>query len=355
MEKAKVQASVGTYSVSWIDRIVGVIDRLPVHAWIFYAITLVGSVLLNNAVFWIDGGVRFGSFDPDVSIFALYFLYWLALYHHIGRQANQALRRFRPLLGTNDSEFERINFKLVNLPRNIGLVALLLGAVVATPRTAGNLIVTVGPIANSVRTSLPAVYFTLGTVFTGATFFAFLLRTVRQLQLVDRLHEQADEIDLLELDAAHAFSGLTARTGLGFILLLMILILPAPWETGAAELITALDIFFYFLIALSAAAVFVIPLEGMHRRLEAEKDSALNEFEELYRSTQERLYHDIKNSRYEEMGRTKEALSALMIHRERLDKTSTWPWNPRTIRGFGSALLVPIILILVGQLLERLL
>lgn len=55
------------------------------------------------------------------------------------------------------------------------------------------------------------------------------------------------------------------------------------------------------------------------------------------------------------MGDTKDAIAALMRERELIKSVSTWPWDPRMIRGFASALLLPVFLWLITRLLERLL
>ncbi len=354
MERTADQTSVNPYPSSWIDWIVRWIDRIPISAWLFYLIALGLSVLLNNAVFWLDGALSFGSFDPDLSIFAVFVMYWIALYHYLTRVASESLLRFRPLLRANDGDMAVIDFKLVNLPRNLGLLALLIGVVISFADTSEDLSATIGPLANSAKTIMPTIYFSIGTAIIGAAAFSLFIRTIRQLRLVGKLHGQASGIDLLSLAAPHAFSRLTSRTGLGLILLLVLIVLPAPWQIENTLQLSVINLALYVLIALLAVAVFVIPLEGMHSRLRDEKGDALHELDELYRSAQERLYRDVRDSHYEEMGQTKEALGALMIHRERLDKISTWPWDSRTIRGFSSALLLPIFLLLVAQLLERL-
>ena len=48
-------------------------------------------------------------------------------------------------------------------------------------------------------------------------------------------------------------------------------------------------------------------------------------------------------------------ISALRHEREILAKLPTWPWSAGTIRGFGSALLLPIGLFLIQRYLGALL
>jgi hypothetical protein len=353
MTDTAVQSSESSHPSSWIDWLVGWIDSLPGSTWLFYAIVLGGGVLLNNAVFWIDGGLEVGALDGGLSIFAFYVLYWIALYHYLTRHASRALENFRPLLDISESEFRKIDFELTRFPRNLGWLAILIGITTAILDVSGNLVSTLGPVAGQARTALPTVYFTAITAFFSSCFIAFVHRTIRQLRLVGRLHEQATGIDLLSLQAVHAFSRLTARTGLGLILLLIIISFPAPWETGSAYSISALEVVSYAGMALLAIIVFVIPLQGMRARLQQVKHHALDEVEELYRTASSRLYGDVRNNNYEDMGRTKDAISALLMHRDRLNRISTWPWDTGTVRGFTSALLLPIFLLLVAQLLDR--
>lgn len=48
-------------------------------------------------------------------------------------------------------------------------------------------------------------------------------------------------------------------------------------------------------------------------------------------------------------------LGSLLQQREVLAKLPTWPWSTGTIRGFGSALFLPILLFLVQRYLGQLL
>lgn len=349
-----VRASETSRPSSWIEQLIGWIENLPGSTWLFYVTVLGGSVLLNNAVFWIDGGLQPGAFDAGLSIFAFYTLYWIALYHYLNRSASRALKSFRSLLDASDSEFHKIDFELTTLPRRLGWLAALLGIVTAITQIPGDLANSLGPVANQAQTGLPAAYFTSVAILFSASFFAFVFRTIRQLRLVSRLHKRATAINLLSLDAPHAFSAFTARIGLGLTLILVIISVPAPGESPSAYSLSAFDVIFYSGMALLAIAVFVIPLSGMRERLQQEKSRALDEVDELYRTASARLYGDVKSNNYEDMGRTKDAISALLIHRDRLDKISTWPWDPGTVRGFASALLLPIFFLLVAQLLERL-
>ncbi len=52
------------YPRSWIDRLIQWMDRIPGPSWSFYIAALFTFALLNNAIFWLDGSLTPGSFDP---------------------------------------------------------------------------------------------------------------------------------------------------------------------------------------------------------------------------------------------------------------------------------------------------
>ena len=169
-----------------------------------------------------------------------------------------------------------------------------------------------------------------------------------------RSHAAADLIDPFRPAPLYAFSRLTSQAGLvliGFNVLGMVLN-PAMFESSAA-----LTIFAPWLIGftLVAVAVFAVPLLGMHRRLEDEKDRVEGAADGRMRDLLGELNEAIDaraTDRVEALDRT---ISALRHEREILAKLPTWPWSTGTIRGFGSALLLPIALFLVQRYLGALL
>lgn len=333
----------------WIDRLVQWASDLPGPAWLAYVLVLLINILLNHLVFWIDGGLKPGAFDFGLSIFAFYVFYWMGLYHYLTIVASRALKAFQPLLEASEAEIRQLEARLTLLPRRMSMWLLPLGFVVTLLNVSPDLEYILGPVASGARTWLPVVYFSLVTAFGSSAFFALFLRTIRQLQFVGELHRQAVGIDLLDLEPAHAFSGLTARTGIGMILLIGISSFQGPIEN-----VSNFELFSFLAIIVLAVAVFVVPLEGMHRLLREERKRELKELNGLLRTVSDRLHDEVRADTYEYIQRSKDALAALTLERERLQKTSTWPWNPGTVRGFSSTLLLPIFLLLVTRLIERL-
>lgn len=341
------QSREAPYPPSWIDRFVNWIDRLPGPAWLFFLLALLGTALLINLFFWIDGSTLPGSFDPVNTSFAFFVVYWPMLYRHLTRVGAQALRSFRPLLDLDDSEIVAIGYQLTTLPRGLGWLATLLAYTVAIMTILGD----PAPYGDIVpRTALPYVGDIVITGFMVSTFFGLTIRSIRQLRMVGKLHEQASNINLLQLGPAHSFSALTARTGAGIVLVLILGYLSDPLDVGSA-----LDVLLYVATTGLAIAVFVLPIVGIQDRIEEEKDRVLKDASDMLQMTIDRLHRKVRMDDYEGVARMDAAIASLTRERELIERISTWPWDPRTIRGFASALVLPIFLWLVTRLLESVL
>jgi hypothetical protein len=302
-------------------------------------------VLIYNVGFWMDGSLAVGSFDPVPTTFAFYTFYWLALYHYLTLVGSKALHVYRPLLDVDDRELARIDHELSSLPRKVGWLAVPLGiglsaaTVLSESESYGDL---------SPQTLVPLLVDLVATSFLSATFFGLIIRSIRQLRLVSQFHRRATNINLLDLEPSHAFSNLTARTGAGLILLIVVSSVQEPMSTEST-----FELLLTGSVVLLAIVIFILPLAGMQRHLEAEKKRALDEINDHLRLASERLRRKVKTEDYADIGGLNDAIEGLIRERELVEKVSTWPWDPRTVRGFASTLVLPIFLWVVTRLLER--
>jgi hypothetical protein len=209
-------------------------------------------------------------------------------------------------LKASDSDLRILEYQLTTLPRRLGWLAipLGLGIAVASLQTDAEAFGLVGS-----RTTMTALFLYPFTIFAFSTMVALAIQTVRQLRLVIDLHRRATEINLFQLAPAHAFASLTARTGIGLVIFIIFSALLESSNITQGNLIG--------LVAAGILAIFVftMPLIGMRNRLKDEK--------------------------------------ARVVERDLIDGISTWPWEPGTLRGFASTLLLPIFVWLVTRLLER--
>jgi hypothetical protein len=344
VNRSAAQSTEARYPLSWIDRLIQWIDRLPGPAWLFYLVSIVALMLLITVVLWIDGTVPIGSYGFIPGVFPPFVFYFLALYHYLTRIGSRSLRAFRPLLDVDEADLAQIDHRLATLPPWAGWLSIVFAVITLPPFfSSGQAFGRQEP-----NTALPYIVAAAGAAFFGAAIFALIIRSIRQLRMVHRLHSEATNINLLKLEPAHAFSGLTARTGIGLILLLVLGYFYNPSSFYGGYLVAA-----YLLMALPAVVVFVVPVMGMRDRLNDEKKRVLDETSDLLQLTSDKLEAKIRSDDYSDLQGMETAVRALIRKREMLGKISTWPWNAGTVRGFASTLLLPILLWLVTRLLGR--
>lgn len=333
------------YPPSWIDQLTTWLDRLPGPAWLYYGLALIAAELLMAVVFWIDGSVPPGALDPELAFFMAFVVYWPALYHYLSHAGSDALKSFRPLLDADDRAFARTDYELKTLPRWMGWVAIPAGIVLA----AGLIGDDPAPFGDIVPlTPIPQVVDFVVTSLLLWFFLCVIARSIRQLRLVHRLHQQVGKIHLLNLEPAHAFSGLTARTGIGLVLVLI-----ASYALDPGALSSTLERSTFLATVSVAIAVFALPVIGLRERIQSEKERAIRDASELLESATSELHEKIRKHDYAHLEGTEAGINALSQEIERLRRVRTWPWNTGTIRGFASTLLLPIFLWLVTRVLER--
>jgi hypothetical protein len=327
---------------SWIDHLTRAIDRLPIPAWASYGVLLVGVALVVNVVNWIGGLYPPGTFHPLETGFAVYGPYMLAMVHYLNGVARSKLAAFRPALDLHPPEYERLEHELTTLPAREGALAGLAG---------------LGFIAFLFASELPGAglgtlspAFAIGRfVIEGITFAllgVLIYHTTHQLRLVSRIHALASRIDLYEPAPLYAFSHLTARTGVGLVLLTAYSFLIDPSINLLAIALTAL-------VLLVAAAAFVLPAEGMHRRIVTEKERLQLEANRRLKATLGQLHQSVDEGDLSLSDALNKTLASLQLERDVIARMPTWPWEPGTLRAFVSALLVPLVLWLIIRALER--
>jgi Flp pilus assembly protein TadB len=102
-----------------------------------------------------------------------------------------------------------------------------------------------------------------------------------------------------------------------------------------------------------AAAVFGLPLLGAHRLLVAEKEARLAEASSRFEAAAIELHSQLEQRRLAQMDQLNKALSSLEIEQNALRKIPTWPWQPGAIRAVVAALLLPLAIWILQQLLAR--
>ncbi len=346
------------YAPSWLDVVVRAIDAAPGPTWIAYVVIGLAFLLMVNVEGWL-AGIPVGALDPAQSVYALFFLLPLVVYHYQARIAGEAVDSFRPATDLDDAAAANLRYRLTVTPARSALLASAVAVVINIGWVAAD-------PAGFQLSGKSAVYVVLrlgSESILSAAIFVLILQVLRQMTTIAGLHRAATHVDLLRPAPVHAFARLTSRTALGIISFAVLTGLPLPGIPEATWLTT---VFAWTLpMILLGAAVFVLPLRGMNRRLVEAKTHWLDDIGRRIHATSQALHRvvdgeatnatDIDASRVAQtrLDGMNKALSSLLQERDFVRRLPTWPWDGGTARAVGSAIALPVVLFLITRALDR--
>jgi hypothetical protein len=165
-----------------------------------------------------------------------------------------------------------------------------------------------------------------------------------------RVHRDLVRVNLFRLDPLYGFSNLTAQLG---ILILAGTACAAGALTIVGVRFTTLELAWFGAAIPLAVVVFVVPLLGLHRRIEAEKARRHTDAGDALDGAIRELHRRLQTDDFEGMGELNAGISAATSAYATIARISTWPWRPETMRGFASAVALPIALWLITAFLGR--
>jgi hypothetical protein len=326
-----------------LDRGLLLLDRLPgpaiVAATVAAALVIVGV----NAPPWIAGAAPWGSFDPETIVPAVAFAYSLWMILFLNRVAASAYAQFTPALDNElDRRVERARSALFSLPDLPALVTVItfevviIGGYLSNSQDPGT--------ARGISPMLFAEY-----VLALAAVAVLVLHTVRQLRAVNVLHRLAANVDPLQPGPINALARLTSATAIGIVIVGLTFVVPTPgdpttdqYEVGLAGVLMAL-----------AICCFALPLRGLHDRLADEKGALVRDATARIKSALERIHDEADRGGVAHAEPLQAQLLSLIAERDLYAKVSTWPWSAGTFRGFASALLLPVAIFMITQVIAR--
>jgi hypothetical protein len=343
----KAQSIERPYPPSWVDRVTDWVRGLPIPAWLFYLMLGVASALLETIVKWIDGTYPVGTFYLYHLMNGISGPYALGLIHYLDDSATNALVTFRPVMRADEAEYKRLRYQLTTLPRWPTFIVSVVSAAAAMVTMLSS-----GPDQSHVQKMLTSPEATVVdlTIFMTqlAVLSALIYHTVRQLRMVNHIYSYQTHINLFQSLPLYAFSKLTARTAIGLALPSYIWYLIQSESEGDVSAVVA-----NILLLILAAATFVLPLLGIHRLLQAEKEHLQSEAAQRVEAVVKELHHRTDTGDFTHMAGLKDAMEGLVNEQNVIEKIRTWPWEPGTVRGLATALLLPVIIWVITKLLER--
>jgi hypothetical protein len=337
------------YQRSWVNVIVDGVVRLPGPSWVAFLAITVALALLSLPQTWVAGLVPVGTIDPTQAFWGAAMGIVLWLYHYLDGVARAAVDAFRPATTVSEAAFARLRYELTVVPARPAAVILLL-SVVLTP-----VYYIADPVASDVvgYSPIALLFRYVSEVFFGSLVFVLIYHSLRQLRAVSRAYAQATRIDLFHPRPLYGFAGLTARTGIAVLLVIVVpsLLTPAIFTTDSVWIWAS-----YMGLGVAAAlAVFVLPLRGVHSRLVVEKQRLQFAAEDRLKAILAELARDVDAVDLSRADAVNKTLGSLIQQREVLARLPTWPWSPGTLRGFVSIILLPIALFLAQRILLEIL
>jgi hypothetical protein len=336
------------YSPGWLDRLTDWVDRMPGPNLLYCLGLLAFQFGYATALLWLTRRLPVGSIDFRRVFPVVVAPYLILMRLYLDRFAAAALDVFRPMLAVTDAEFLRLRYELTTLPARTTRIVTL----VTVPAFLVNTLLLPGSIVGRYGSSIEATLIVMGPIwfFTVAVVAVSMCQAIHQLRMVDRIYDRVGKIALLRAKPLYAFSQLTARIGVSFLLLAYYIIAAVrPAEVSSSPALEAL------LVAMvpTAVACFVLPLRGMHRRLTAEKDRALAQVASRLEAVFMRLHERVDQEVLADADKLNQQITSLSAEREALARVSTWPWEPATLTGFLTTLVLPALLWGIQHVLAR--
>lgn len=332
------------YQPSYIDRWMRFIQRLPAPYWLVYLALFFVQVLINHIVSWVDGWLPLFTFDRILLLYPVWQWIPLIIMTFLNHTSRTAIQAFRPLLDLDDEALARLKAEFTTMPPRGVIITSLFWFVSALSVAIfyQNLyaVYGFGPISEWLMIFEGLLCFSIG----GVMYF----HSLRQLALIHRTVKTVKHFNLFALDPVYAFSRLTSRTGISWMVMLALNFLLFPLTLAPGITLT-----YGVVILIFALAAFVLPLRVVNQKLVLEKRARLAEHNRRVENFLARLHQQLDWGEDADLEQYDNGLASLAAERKILDEIPTWPWRGATLTGFLSAAILPLILMLVQFAIER--
>jgi hypothetical protein len=111
---------------------------------------------------------------------------------------------------------------------------------------------------------------------------------------------------------------------------------------------------FAILISAMTALVFILPLWGIHRLIEAEKARAVHEIDLGFEAAFSKFNRYFKEDNYTSIDRLNGIIASLEVQQRKVSAIPTWPWGLQTARVAFSAIAGPLTVMILQLIIQRL-
>lgn len=334
------------YKPSWVNKVMDRLERFPLPLWVTYFLMYLISLFYVRSLYWIEGGALEEGTQAWTFAIAVWLPVGLGALHYLNIVARRAMNEFRPVVNCSDDEYNHIQYQMTRMPKSTILVfngIMVVMFIVLVLDDPANL-------DPRITKSLSAAMLMIYMIFAFSFLLIFFYHTIRQLRLVSRLYGYVKRVNIFNLQPLYTLSGLTARTGIVWILFLSLNYF-INFILVQGHMPNEVIFFLVFAQVVFATLVFLLPVWGIHVRIQDEKENMLTKYGERLRKTDIELHQLFEDKDLNSMEAYQKGISALISLRTEIEKTPTWPWRPATLRGFLSAVFLPLIIFVIQQLL----
>ena len=328
-----------------VSRFLAWTDSLPGHGWWVFPALAVLLFGWAHAVLWATGRLPLGVVEPTITVGVVYGPFLLAILAAANFVSKRSLVAFWPATGWPDADRPAWEAAFADTPGPWGWVSLLIGL----PLAIGSFLSAPTSFFGEGSDRLVLLVAYLPALVLGYSMApAAFVHTVRQLRLVARIHREATAIDPFDRGPVYAFSRLTVMTGLGYVLVgYYSLTVNGAFAAGNLLAVAALAA-----SLVVGIGTFVVPLWGIHERLVDEKALLMRGVEARVGRIGVEMYRRIDAGEFDGSKVMSDALGGVTTLRDRIQRLPTWPWPPQLLRGFVSALLLPLVIYVLTRLVS---
>jgi hypothetical protein len=320
------------------------IEKLPLPYWLTYGALFIIQGVLLHAIAWYDGMVPVYKIDGINLLYPLWLWVPLAIMTYLDQTALEAISSFGPLISEDDEAIAPLRHEFTNMPNRGAITSAIIWSILFVIF----LLIGLPPLLAEYE---PSPFVTGFSIIMGLIPFTvgstIYYHSIRQLRLVSRTVKVVKHFNLFQLDPVYAFSRLTARTGIAWVFLSTFTLIIVPAQLAAPILTMVVS------QILVAVIVFVLPLWNVHQRLVIEKRNLQSKLNQRVESVLAQLHRGLDENVLGEIADINSALAGLEAEREVLSRIPTWPWRPRTLTGFLSLIVLPLLLFLVQLAIEN--
>jgi len=255
----------------------------------------------------------------------------------------RAWEDIQPLISPNDSEkVALMYYQFFTVPKWPGTALFLLGILFGLLNGFSDMAAT-----PAVNYAFAELRISIWVIAYGIAFVLFY-QLIRQLNIIRDLYTHVARADIFNPQPLYGFPRYTAIFGA----VLFFYVYLTPIMLGFNLLASGVTYAFIVFIIPFTLLIFYLPLAGMHNRLVEEKEALRAEVGNRIRIILRDIHRAAFDKKdFEDMNSMIAVHAVLLKEKETIEDLSAWPWRPATLTGLVSAILLPIVLSLVQDVI----